>query len=150
MTNYKTSENLHDHCVSIMNVESQIAGRYEALRFQVTNVIVLASGALVAYSTSGSGDCGLKTEIPIFLIVIAVVGFLMVKRLNHAHDTHYMHYLKARQILYRSHDKLEEKGKEIRKAYDRKTASFKWLDYDRTWEWVVLFVPLIAALTAIH
>ncbi len=150
MTEYKEENKLHDRCVSILGVESQIAGRYETLRFQVTNVVVLASGALVAFSASGNGPGNLKAEVPVFLIVIAIVGFLMVKRLNHAHDTHYRHYLKARQILYRSNDKLEEKGKEIREAYDKKTASFNWLDYDRTWEWVVLFVPLAGALAIIH
>ncbi len=146
MTDYNKDEDLRDRCSALIGVESQAAGRYENLRYQVTSVVVLATGGLVAYAFSEEGGADLQRAVPFILIVIAALGFLMVRRLNHAHWFHYMHYLKVRQILVRGHEKLVEKTGKVDRAYKDKTRSFRVIDFEGMWEVVVVCVPLSGAL----
>lgn len=145
-TDYAGDDKLREISKHTMDIEAGFAKHYETQRFQVVNLIILITGAALAFGTKAPVPHDIKQALPWALAALGGIGFFMAKRLSQGHWFHYMLYLKARSIVFRGHPKLLEKQCEVKKKYKERTRFWAFVDQDVMWELVALIVPLTAAL----
>jgi hypothetical protein len=136
-TDYGNDLALFNRASKIYEVESQSARHYESLRTQTTNVVVIATGALVTFALNGKTN-----EVALVLLAVAAVAFVICTRIGQAHFYHWYLAVKMRHIIIYGCPKLKEKKAAVDSRYDEYAGVWKWLDHEYLWQIINVVIPL--------
>lgn len=142
-TDYTQDDGLFERASRIYEVEQSASRHYETLRLHTVNIIVVATGAIVAYGLERRGGAG--PVIPAVLVGLGIVGFIICARLGQAHYYHWYLAVKMRQIILRGRPKLVEKWEDVNVEYRRTAGFWRALDHEQLWQLIALLVPVSGA-----
>lgn len=142
-------EGLLIRATSIYQVESQKAQHYETQRTYTTNVVVVATGAIVAFALQDPLNAGIMNSALVMLFVIALVSTVMCARLGHAHLFHWYLALKMRNIIINGKPKLVAKKEIVDEKYESWVGNWKLFDHEISWLIINFSIPFGGSLVVL-